>query len=161
MERNELLGLLETEGIPYEMDEHKAVYNMEELKEVTLRYPLDDAKNLFVRDDKHRCFYLITLRGDKKADLRKIRKEQKTRPLSFASAEELMEILHLEQGSVTPFGLLNDRDHKAILFLDEDCLRAGRIGVHPNDNTATLWLETKDLIRLLTMHGCEVRVISI
>jgi Ala-tRNA(Pro) deacylase len=160
MNRPEILALLEEEGIAYEMDEHPAVYTMEQLHGVFLRYPEDDAKNLFVRD-KHQSYYMITVRGEKRADLKKIRREQGTLPLSFAKEEELKEVLNLAPGSVTPLGLLNDSDHKTVLFLDEDCLKAGRIGVHPNDNTATLWLKSEDLIRLLSKHGCEVRVISI
>jgi Ala-tRNA(Pro) deacylase len=160
MNRPEILALFEQEGIPYEMDEHPAVYTMEQLHGVSLRYPEDDAKNLFVHD-KHRNYYMITVRGEKRADLKKIRREQGTLPLSFANENELKEILDLAPGSLTPLGLLNDTEHKTVLFLDEECRRAGRIGVHPNDNTATLWLKSEDLIRLLAKHGCEVRVISI
>ncbi len=161
MKKPEILALLAEEGIAYEMDEHPAVYTMEEIRDVSLSYPEDDAKNLFVHDDRHRSYYMITVRGEKRADLKAIRKEQGTRPLSFANERELKNILDLEPGSVTPLGLLNDREHKTVLFLDEDCVKSGRIGVHPNDNTATLWLRTEDLIRLLAKHGTEVRIIHI
>ena len=161
MNRADILSLLEEENIPYEMEEHRAVNNMEELNGISLRYPEDDAKNLFVRDDKKRNYYLITIRGDKKADLKKIRREENTRALSFASDSDLQAILELSPGSVTPLGLLNDRERSTVLFLDEDCMKAGRIGVHPNDNTATLWLKTEDLTALLQRHGCIVRIIRI
>ncbi|MBR2761279.1 MAG: prolyl-tRNA synthetase associated domain-containing protein [Solobacterium sp.] len=161
MNRADILSLLEEENIPYEMEEHRAVNNMEELNGISLRYPEDDAKNLFVRDDKKRNYYLITIRGDKKADLKKIRREENTRALSFASDSDLQAILELSPGSVTPLGLLNDRERSTVLFLDEDCMKAGRIGVHPNDNTATLWLRTEDLTALLQRHGCTVRIIRI
>ena len=161
MNRADILSLLEEENIPYEMEEHRAVNNMEELNGISLRYPEDDAKNLFVRDDKKRNYYLITIRGDKKADLKKIRREENTRALSFASDSDLQAILELSPGSVTPLGLLNDRERSTVLFLDEDCMKAGRIGVHPNDNTATLWLRTGDLTALLQRHGCTVRIIRI
>lgn len=49
--------------IEHEITEHAAVYNMEELAQVQLPYPDRDAKNLFVRDDKRRNYYLITVRG--------------------------------------------------------------------------------------------------
>ena len=72
MNRREILALLGEEGIAYEMDEHPAVYTMEQLHGVSLRYPEDDAKNLFVHD-KNRNYYIITVRGEKRADLKKIR----------------------------------------------------------------------------------------
>lgn len=61
------------QGIKYEAVEHKAVYNMAEMSEVTLPHPEADAKNLFVRDDKKRSYYLITVKGNKRVDLNSFR----------------------------------------------------------------------------------------
>ena len=68
----------------------------------------------------------------------------------------------LTAGSVTPFGLLNESDseHRVVLYLDCD-LAGGLVGVHPNDNTATVWLKTDDLAAILRTHGCEVRCTEI
>ena len=30
------------------------------------------------------------------------------------------------------------------------------IGVHPNENTATVWIKTDDLINIIKEHGNEV-----
>lgn len=79
MDKLEIYDCLRRRGIWFEITEHKAVYNMEELSEVVLPYPEADAKNLFVRDDKKRNYYLITVKGDKKVDLKAIQKEQGTR----------------------------------------------------------------------------------
>ena len=59
-------------------------------------------------------------------------------------------------GSVTPLGLLNDPDRSVQFYLDRD-FEGGRIGVHPNDNTATVWLSTRDLLDLLREHGSPVQ----
>ena len=73
-----------------------------------------------------------------------------------------MDILGLIPGAVTPLGLLNDQEHKVTFFLDKSFLEgSGLIGVHPNDNTATLWLRTEDLIALLRDHGTAVRVVPV
>ena len=63
MNKQEVYAFLDAKNIPHEITEHAAVYNMEELAQVTLPYPDRDAKNLFVRDDKRRNYYLITVRG--------------------------------------------------------------------------------------------------
>ena len=85
-----------------------------------------------------------------------------TRPLTFASADDLAAILGLIPGAVTPLGLLNDAEHRVTLYLDEDFFAApGLIGVHPNDNTATVWLKTPDLIELLRGHGCAVETVDL
>ena len=131
--------LLTERGIWHEITEHPAVYNMEEMAAVDLPYPEADGKNLFVRDDKKRQYYLITVRGDKRVDLKAFRQANHTRPLSFASAEDLWDKLGLTPGSVTPLGLLGREGGQVELFLDQAFLAPpGLIGVHPNDNTATL-----------------------
>lgn len=154
--------LLTERGIWHEITEHPAVYNMEEMATVDLPYPEADGKNLFLRDDKKRHYYLLTLRGDKRVDLKAFRQANGTRPLSFASAEDLQAKLGLLPGAVTPLGALNDREGQVEVFLDQDFLAPpGLIGVHPNDNTATLWLRTEDLIALLRDHGTVVHVVSL
>ncbi len=122
----------------HEITEHKAVNNMAELAEIEIPYPEADAKNLFVRDDKKRNYYLITVKGDKRVDLKEFRKANQTRPLSFASEEDLMAIMGLIPGAVTPLGILNDTECKVTLYLDKDFLADNLIGVHPNDNTSTV-----------------------
>ena len=154
MDKRETLAYLTAQGIAYEVTEHPAVYNMEEAARVALPYPEADAKNLFVQDDKKRHYYMITVRGDKRVDLKAFRKQYGLRSLSFASPDELMEILGLVPGVVTPLGLLNDQERKVELYLDTEF--TGRIGVHPNDNTATVWMDTQDLVRLLREHGSKV-----
>lgn len=158
MNKEDIYKYLNDKNIWYEITEHKAVYTMEELSKIDIPYPESDAKNLFVRDDKKSNYYLITVKGNKKVDLKKFRKENNTRPLSFASEEDLMNIMHLIPGSVTPLGVLNDYDNKVIVFIDDSFLEeSGIIGIHPNDNTATVWLYTNDLINIIKKNGNEVK----
>lgn len=152
MNKKEIYSFLKEKNIWHEITEHKAVYNMAELAEIEIPYPAADAKNLFVRDDKKRNYYLITVKGDKRVALKEFRKANQTRPLSFASEEDLMKLLGLTAGSVTPLGVLNDRD-----FFEE----SGLTGVHPDDNTATVWLKAEDLVRLIGEHGNRIHVVPI
>ena len=159
MDKQEIYDYLTREKIFYEITEHEAVYNMAELSNIEIPYPEYDAKNLFVRDDKKRNYYLITVKGDKRVDLKAFRRNNNTRVLSFASAEDLMDIMGLIPGAVTPLGLLNDIECRVSLFLDDSFMDGrGLIGVHPNDNTATVWLKTQDLIRLIREHGNTVNL---
>lgn len=160
MNKAETYEFLNKSGVNYEITEHKAVFNMEELGEVKLPYPEFDAKNLFVHDDKKQNYYLITVKGDKMVNLKEFRKKYGLRNLSFASAEELMKIMGLTPGSVTPLGLLNDEGHIVKFYLDSK-FNGTLIGVHPNDNTATVWLKSEDLIRIIKEHGNEVSLAEI
>lgn len=160
MNKQEIYEYLTVSGIPFEVTEHEAVYTMEELAKVPLAHPEAEAKNLFVRDDKKQHFYLITVPGDKRVDLKLFQKQQGLRKLSFGSAEDLLTLLKLTPGGVTPLGLLNDAEHRVELYLDlsfQDRL----ISVHPNDNTATVCLQSNDLVQLLTKQGCSVHWVEV
>ncbi len=160
MKKAEIYQYLTGKGISYEVTEHGAVYNMEDLAAMDLPYPDSDAKNLFVRDDKKRNYYLITVKGEKRVNLKEFRKAHGLRNLSFASPDDLMAIMGLIPGAVTPLGLLNAEEKKVIFYLDQE-LEDSLIGVHPNDNTATVWMQSKDLMMLLKEHGTEVHVVEI
>ena len=160
MTKQETYDYLAVHGINFEITEHMAVFNMEELDAVELPYPDRDAKNLFVRDDKKRNYYLITVKGDKRVDLKAFQQAFGTRKLSFASADDLMAIMGLIPGAVTPLGLLNDAERKVTLYLDE-AFMGGLMGVHPNDNTATVWLRAEDLVRLIREHGSTVNTVGL
>ena len=162
MNKQEIYDFIESKNIWHEITEHKAVFNMDELSEIETPYPEYDAKNLFVRDDKKRNYYLITVKGNKRVDLKEFRNNNGTRPLSFASEQDLMNIMNLIAGSVTPLGLLNDKDLKVVFYLDKDFLKDKQIiGIHPNENTATLWLKIEDLIDIVKEHGNQVNVVEL
>ena len=160
--KQEIYDYLRENGIWHEITEHAAVFNMEELKLVELPHRDCDAKNLFVRDDKRRNYYLITVKGDKRVDLKEFRKAHGTRPLTFVNSEELADILGLIPGAVSPFGLLNDEENKVVFCIDSAFVGDSElIGVHPNDNTATVWLKAEDLIGIIQEHGNEVNVVTL
>ena len=63
---------------------------------------------------------------------------------------------------MTPLGLLNDTECRVAFFIDRDFWQEpGLIGVHPNDNTATVWLKADDLVALLREHGNAVQVVDL
>lgn len=160
--RSEIYEYLKQLGIWFEVTEHQAVFNMEEPACVQLPYPEADAKNILVRDDKKRNYYLITVKGNKRVNLKEFRNQNGTRPLSFASEEELMSLMGLIPGAVTPFGILNDKECRVQCFIDREFAESsGIIGVHPNDNTATVWLKTEALAKIIREHGNAVQLVQL
>ena len=162
MNKQDIYNLLEEKGVWHEIVEHEAVWNMEDLAKVKLPYPDPDAKNVFVRDDKKQNYYLITVKDDKRVDLKKFKEDHNTRKLSFVSENDLMEILNLIPGSVSPFRLLNDKECEVKFFLDKAfTVNKAIVGIHPNDNTATVFVKANDLIDIIKEHGNEVEVVKI
>ena len=99
-------------------------------------------------------------RANKRVDLKGFRRQHGLRALSFASTEELFSIMELTPGAVTPLGILNDTESRVHFYLDEEFI-GNKIGVHPNDNTATIWMQTDDLMGLIQKHGNEAEYVKI
>ena len=162
MNKEEVYDFLKKKNIKFEVDEHIPVFNMNDLKRVSLKYPNYDGKNIFLRDDKKENYYLVTVLGNKKIDLKKFRIENGQRHLSFASDVELYNYLKLISGAVTPLGLLNDIDKVVKFYIDENFFKDPFIiGVHPNDNSATVWLNVNDLVSIIKNNGNEVHLTKI
>ena len=103
-----VLRLLDENKIDYTLAEYPAVFNMEELYAQGLEHCDAIAKNLLVRDQKKRFYWLLVLYGEKRADLKALKARLGHGALSFAGAEELGTLLGLTPGAVTPLGALND-----------------------------------------------------
>lgn len=157
----ETLELLDREGIPYELYEHVAVYTVAETVAAGIPHRELGAKNLFLRDDKHRAHYLVCLPDEKNVSLREIQERLGSRRLSFASAQDLRAMLGLVPGAVTPLGALNDTERHVEVVIDQTLVDAGRLTVHPCDNTVTVLIATSDLIALLRGGGHDVRVVDL
>lgn len=152
--------MLDNSGIAYEITEHIPVFTIEEMMNINLPYPEIVAKNLFVRDDKKRNYYLITVKEEKRVNLKEFQEKIGSRKLSFASENDLNGILGLSAGSVTPFGVLNDEERKVQVYFDTD-FNGQKIGIHPNENTATVRINTEDVKSIIEKHGNEFNFIEI
>ncbi|MGG4403537.1 YbaK/EbsC family protein [Paenibacillus amylolyticus] len=147
--------LLDRNNIVYESIEHPAVYTMEEIFSYQIPHTERIVKNLFLRDDKKRNYYLVTIAGTKSVDLRSLSEKIPSRKLSFASEKDLLELLGLEKGHVNPMGVLNNIQKNVTVVFDKD-LDGQKIGIHPMENTATVFLKFEDVKELITAQGSNV-----
>ena len=118
-------------------------------------------KNLFLRNQKGTRHYLVILPVTKRADLRMVADQIGDGKLSFASAERLLTYLGVTPGSVSPFGLIHDKDHHVRVFLGKDLKGAERISFHPNINTRTLVLSFADFEKYLAASWNVVRFVDV
>ena len=160
MNREETIEYLKKENIDFTIIEHPAAFTVDEADRLNLPHKEAHAKNLFIRDEKKRNYYLITLKEDKVLDLKDLRRRFGTKPLSFASAEDLEKILGIKPGSVSALALLNDREHRVHFFIDSE-FQKGLVAAHPMENTATatIFLRTEDLITLVRKNGNDVTLL--
>lgn len=146
------LAALDGAGVKYRLAEHANADTIDDVVALGLEDGDRIAKNLFVRDAKKINYYVLTVRQDKHVSLKEAQEKMGAGKLTFASEEELEALLGLSKGSVTPLGYMNDAAKKVKFVIDRD-FKDGVIGVHPCDNTATVWLDTDVLISLIRAHG--------
>ncbi len=160
-QRQKALAALDGLGISYELIEHPPVYTIQEMEELGLCKDICVLKNLFLRDAKGKRHFLVCIDGSKTADLAFLQERLGSTKLGFASEERLMKYLGLTKGAVTPLGLLNDESKAVELIFDASLKSQSRIGVHPNDNTATVVLDFASLARVLEENGAELSFIEL
>ncbi len=157
--KEEVTALLDERGVAYERVDHEAVFTIEGMDALQLPFAEEVVKNLFLRDDKKRNYYLVVMVEDKPANIKGLRAALEARPLRFASEEDLAKHLGLRAGAVSPFGALNDPEGIVQVVFDEDLRGYAGLGVHPNDNTATLHVPLDALLALFDERGIPYRFI--
>ncbi len=161
--KEQVYEYLREQGIAFEVAEHSAVFTIEEMD--ALNFGAENSsvvvKNLFLRDAKGKRHFLVVLQKDKQANLSALQQELGCTKLSFASEDRLQRLLGLTKGSVSPLGVLSDADQQVELAIDRDLIEQGRVGVHPNDNTATVFLSFEDLKQLIIRRGNPIHFIKI
>ena len=124
-------------GISFRTFKHPPVYTCEEAKKYNKSIRGVHSKNLFLKDEKSRRFYLVIIPEHKKLDMQGLGMVVGDR-LKFANESDLKEILGLTSGAVSPFGLINDKECRIELLIDKDVWESEYVSFHPNVNTETL-----------------------
>lgn len=158
--KNAIYALLNNKSIPFTYTEHRPVYSMEELDALEIPDNAVICKNLFLRNSNGKLHFLLTVPAATPIDLKQLAASLGSSRLSFASAERLEKYLCLESGLVSPFGLLNDTSKSVIFVSSKSLPPSATIGIHPNDNTATIWLAFGDLLALLSELRVEVKLVE-
>ncbi len=145
----ELYRILEDLNISFDYYEHPPAPTIKEAMKYWKDLDATHCKNLFFRNHKGNKHYLVILSHSQELDIHDLEKRLKQGKLSFSSAERMQKYLGLIPGSVSPFGLINDREHHVHLFLDEVLKHSERITFHPNNNTASIIVSFSDFIKFL------------
>lgn len=159
MYTQEIIQLLAEQHISYTMQEHPPVFTMEDMESLGLMQQAGKVcKNLFLRNAKKTAYYIVCMPMEKKIPLKELGMQIANAGFSFVSPECMRHYLGITPGSVSPLGVLNDASHTVQVVLDNDIMAWPCVGVHPNENTATIWIAPNDLIHLLQAAGHAVSV---
>lgn len=140
--------LLDALGIAYERVDHEAAFTMEACAAVDeVLAPAVVCKNLFLCNAQKTKFYLLMISEGKKFKTKEISHQINSPRLSFAPLEFMEEYLDITPGSVSVMGLMNDKENRVTLLIDEDVLIEEYFGCHPCINTSSLRMRTADLVK--------------
>ena len=157
---DEIIRMLEKKGVPYSIIEHKRVFSIAELDDIDANGKDAIVKNIVLCDDKKRSFFFLTVPPHMRVDLKALRKCLSSRPLSFLDENRLHEFLKIGKGEATPFALLNDEENLFSFILYRSLLNK-MIGIHPNDNSKTVFLNSLSLLQMLRERGKDCLVIDV
>lgn len=138
---------LDSLGVEYQRVDHEAAMTIEACQEIDKTLEISICKNLFLCNRQETSFYLLMLPGDKKFKTKDISAQINSSRLSFGKPEYMEKFLDITPGSLSVLGLMNDKDQKVQLLIDEDVLKEPYIGCHPCINTSSLKIRTEDMVK--------------
>jgi Ala-tRNA(Pro) deacylase len=159
LRETQLLAYITQLGIAFELVEHPAVFTVEEGAKLDRDIPGAHTKNLFLKDAGGQ-FWLVTVPADMRVDLKKLPQAIGCKRVSFGKADDMMRLLGVSPGSVTPLAAIHDDDNYVTIVLDAGLATTERINVHPLRNTATIGLSAADLL-LLLKHWGHVPIVAV
>ena len=154
--------LLDRLQIPYQRIDHEAAMTMEACAAVDEALGATICKNLMLCNRQCTEFYLLLLPGNKPFKTKELSRQIGSSRLSFASPEYMEQFLDITPGSVSVLGLMNDKENRVKLLIDEDVLKGEFVGMHPCINTSSLRLKTEDLVnKVIPAMGHEPRIVTL
>lgn len=155
-----VLEYLKNRKMKYEIIYHPPAITTEEADKYIEGKEGIRSKTMFMANKKDKKFYLIIMDDSKRLDIKKMN-EIINDKLHFAKEEQLIEKLGLKPGTVSIFGLLNNKDHAINIYIDKEIMNEKLITFHPNDNTATIFITVEDMLKIFDDLDYNYEVIEL
>lgn len=157
----EVVDKLNELGIPFQIVEHEPVLTTEQGDRFIEGIEGVRTKTMFLTNKRKRNFYLVIIDDAKRLDMDVFKEIVEENRIKMASAETLNDKMMLLPGTVSPFGLLNNRDKDIQVYFDQEIVSEERMCFHPNTNEKTIFVNTEDLFTFLKAIGYEPQVIEL
>ena len=146
-------------GIPFEIVEHEPALSTEQADSFIEGIEGVRTKTMVLTNKKKTAYYLVVMDDKKQLDMERFKELVQESRIKMASADSLLEKMHLPPGVVSPFGLLNNAEHDISVYFDQAIMSEARMSFHPNTNEKTLFLSTPDLLKFLQAIGYPPHII--
>jgi Ala-tRNA(Pro) deacylase len=159
--KEEVYAALDGLGIEYRKVDHPPLFTAADNGIHRVNIEAVIFKNLFLRNKDKSQYYLLSLPLDKRADLRLAAEQLGETRLSFGDADALQEKLNIQHGSVSFLNVIGKPDTTVIFLMDACVNNCERIGVHPNDNTATVICSPREIPKIWEHYGVPYRYLRL
>ena len=141
--------LLDSLGIPFVRVDHEVHNTMESCAQVDELLQIEICKNLFLCNRQETSFYLLMMPGEKPFKTKDLSRQLGVARLSFGKPEYMEQFLDITPGSVSVMGLMNDKEQRVQLLIDEKVIQNEYVGCHPCINTSTVNLSMEEVRKTL------------
>jgi Ala-tRNA(Pro) deacylase len=160
-ERQRLLDHLAGIGISAPIVDYPEHTSIEEGKKLRGTMTGTFTKNLLLKDKKGRLFF-VTAYEDTDIDLKTLHtKIGGQGRLGFASADVVLETLHVGPGTLTPLALINDTEGRVTLVVDKELDGAEQVNFHPMTHTESIGLSWADFAAFVASTDREPVVVDL
>ena len=132
--------------IYYEWVDNDEVSSMEECAEISEKLGAEIRKSIFLCNRQKTMFFLLVMPAKKAFDTKVFSAALNVPRLSFASGELMEEYLGVLPGNASVMSLINDKDNRVQLVIDDEVAKNDWFGCNPGVNTSHLKIKTNDLI---------------
>lgn len=140
---------LEELNISYDRVDNDIVESMEECVEISNKLGAEIRKTIIVCNRQKTEYSLVILPADKRFDSKLFSQKMECARVSFASAEDMENLLGVVPGSATVMSLVNDKDNKVRVIIDEEVVKEEYFSCNTGANTRHIKIKTRDLIEKL------------
>lgn len=156
-----VFATLEQLGISYDIVEHPPALTTEEADSYIEGLEGVRTKSMFLTNKKKTAYYLLIMDDQKQLDMDLFKELVGANRIRLASSDSLLEKMRLPAGTVSIFGLLNNADKDIQVYFDQAILSEDILTFHPNVNTKTIFVNTKDVLRFVEELGFTYHVLEL
>ena len=149
MRQAEILKKLKALKVDFDVVSHPPLFHEGDADKYGIQLNCTATKCLLLSNKDKSHYYLVILPLSDRVDIKTLQTVTNEKKLSFADAETVTRILHVTTGSVSLLSLFFADKTKLSVFVARTLLSVGKVGFHPNDNTATVIFDASKIKTVL------------
>lgn len=156
-----VFSLLEKLKIDYEYVTNDVVEVMDDCIELDKVLNCEVRKSILLTNKKHTTFFLVVLPAKKNLDVKLLEAKIGISGLSFASSEEMQQILGVLPGSLTVLSVVSDLEDYVQVIIDKEVVDCEYFACNTGINERHIKIKTSDLSRYLKQVHHRVKVVDL